>query len=253
MILVTGGAGFIGSHTVEALIAAGERVRVLDNFCSGRRENLPDSALLEVVDGDVRDPVAVQRAMKGAARVLHLAAQVSVVESIADPVSSAAVNVGGFLVVLDAARRAGIGRFVYAGVISRFIDCMRARRPLCVFGDGEQTRDFAFVADAGKVTVRALASTGGRGSTAAQARQVARRFRVSWARSVGQARRGVSPAEPAEGVRAETHPHPGSPLEGRGASSQRACPQGLGRASRLSVCGGDKACARHSTVIVRNL
>ena len=227
MILVTGGAGFIGSHTVEALIAAGERVRVLDDFSSGRRDNLPGSALLEIVEGDVRDPAAVQRAMEGVTRVLHLAAQVSVVRSIEDPVTSAAVNVGGFLVVLDAARRAGIGRFVYAssaavygmpdglpldesaparpqspygleksvddqyaalfaelygmqclglryfnvygprqdpaspyaGVIGRFIDCMRAGRPLCIFGDGEQTRDFVYVSDAGKVNVRALAST----------------------------------------------------------------------------------------------
>jgi UDP-glucose 4-epimerase len=162
--------------------------------------------------------------MQGITRVLHLAAHVSVVKSIEDPVASAAVNVGGFLVVLDAARRAGVGRFVYAssaavygatervpvdestpvrpqspyglekaiddqyallfkelygvrclglryfnvygprqdpaspysGVISKFLDCIRMGRPLTIFGDGRQTRDFVFVKDVAKVNVQAL-------------------------------------------------------------------------------------------------
>jgi UDP-glucose 4-epimerase len=114
LILVTGGAGFIGSHTVEALLAAGERVRVLDDFSSGRRENLPSDTRLEVIEGDIRDAVVVTQAMQGVSKVLHLAAQVSVVRSMEEPVASGAVNLGGCIVVLDAARRAGVERFVYA-------------------------------------------------------------------------------------------------------------------------------------------
>jgi UDP-glucose 4-epimerase len=114
LILVTGGAGFIGSHTVEALLAGGERVRVLDDFSAGRRDNLPAAPGLEVIEGDIRDPAVVAHAVQGVSRVLHLAAQVSVVRSLEEPVASGAVNLGGFLVVLDAARRAGVERFVYA-------------------------------------------------------------------------------------------------------------------------------------------
>lgn len=113
-VLVTGGAGFIGSHSVEALLADGAQVRVLDNFSTGKRSNLPSKANLETVQGDIRDAQAVGKAMVGITHVLHLAAQVSVPASIVDPVGSSQHNLGGFLNVLDAARRVGVKRFVYA-------------------------------------------------------------------------------------------------------------------------------------------
>lgn len=113
-VLVTGGAGFIGSHSVEALLANGARVTVLDNFSSGKRANLPQHADLRVLDGDIRDTDAVGRAVAEATHVLHLAAQVSVRASVDLPVDSAGHNIVGFLNVLDAARRRGNVRVVYA-------------------------------------------------------------------------------------------------------------------------------------------
>ena len=113
-VLVTGGAGFIGSHTVDRLLESGARVRVLDNFSSSRKENLPPHPLLEVLPGDIRDRDMVARAMTGVSHVLHLAAQVSVAASVEDPLASAETNISGFLNVLDMARRQGVRRFVYA-------------------------------------------------------------------------------------------------------------------------------------------
>lgn len=112
-VLVTGGAGFIGSHSAEALLDAGARVTVLDNFTSGKRENLPVHGHLAVIEGDIRDAACVRGAIAGATHVLHLAAQVSVRASLADPVGSASHNVAGFLNVAEAARTAGL-RMVYA-------------------------------------------------------------------------------------------------------------------------------------------
>ena len=92
-VLVTGGAGFIGSHVADGLVAAGREVRVLDNFSSGRRENLSGAALeAEVVEGDVRDLDAVRAAAGGCDAVVHLAALVSVPASIADPLASHEIN-----------------------------------------------------------------------------------------------------------------------------------------------------------------
>jgi UDP-glucose 4-epimerase len=113
-ILVTGGAGFIGSNTVDLLLERGHRVRVLDNFYSGKRENLQPHAALQVFDGDIRDVATVEQAMAGVTHVLHLAAQVFVPTSIEQPVMSGSVNIAGFLNVLDAARRLGNKRVVYA-------------------------------------------------------------------------------------------------------------------------------------------
>lgn len=113
-VLVTGGAGFIGSHSVDRLLESGARVRVLDNFSSGRRENLNAHPALEIISGDIRDRAAVDAALQGISHVLHLAAQVSVVASVEEPVDSAATNIGGFLNVLDGARRRQVQRFVYA-------------------------------------------------------------------------------------------------------------------------------------------
>jgi len=117
-VLVTGGAGFIGSYAVEALLARGSFVRVLDNFSAGRREYLPRHDALEVIAGDVRDPGAVQVALAGCTRALHLAASVSVSTSVVDPVSSFEVNVRGFLNVLEAARRHRVEKLVYASSVA---------------------------------------------------------------------------------------------------------------------------------------
>jgi UDP-glucose 4-epimerase len=113
-VLVTGGAGFIGSHSVEALLEAGAAVTVLDNFSAGKRANLPRHEALRIVEGDIRDGHAVQRAVAESTHVLHLAAQVSVRASVAEPVTSAGHNVTGFLNVLDAVRTQETVRLVYA-------------------------------------------------------------------------------------------------------------------------------------------
>jgi UDP-glucose 4-epimerase len=111
--LVTGGAGFIGSHLVEALIARGEQVRVLDDFSTGKRENLaPFADRVELIEGDVVNPGDVQRAVSGCRYVLHLAAIASVQASLDDPRRSHQVNAGGTLNVLEATRLAGVQRVV---------------------------------------------------------------------------------------------------------------------------------------------
>ena len=116
--LVTGGAGFIGSHVVERLLQDGVRVRVLDNFSTGRPENLAFAReagdRLEVIDGDLRDLAAVERAVQGVDVVYHQAAMRSVPRSVDDPLGANENNVTGTLHVLDAARRLGVRRVVYA-------------------------------------------------------------------------------------------------------------------------------------------
>ena len=113
--LVTGGAGFIGSHTVDQLLEREQRVVVLDNFSSGSRENLPKShPLLEIIEGDIRDATAVAEAANEVTHCLHLAAQVSVVKSLEDPVDSATHNILGFINVLNAIKKNNAKRFVYA-------------------------------------------------------------------------------------------------------------------------------------------
>jgi len=114
VVLVTGGAGFIGSHTVDLLLQAGLAVRVLDNLSTGRLGNISKSANVEFLHGDICDFEAVDRAMAGVTHVLHLAAQVSVAFSIENPLVSASNNITGFLNVLESAKRHGVRRFVYA-------------------------------------------------------------------------------------------------------------------------------------------
>jgi UDP-glucose 4-epimerase len=238
--VVTGGAGFIGSHTVDRLIALGHRVIVLDDFRTGKRANLarwadPKHAFdgaepaLEVVTCDVSHGIFAALAPLArygrVERIVHLAAQVSVVHSVANPLVDMAVNYGGTLHVLEYARAAGVAKVVfassaavygdvselpvaedapkrpvspygidklaselaldyyaavhgvpttalrffnvygprqdpsspYSGVISIFADRARAGRPLTIFGDGGQTRDFVYVGDVVRAITAALA------------------------------------------------------------------------------------------------
>jgi nucleoside-diphosphate-sugar epimerase len=113
--LVTGGAGFIGSHIVETLVGRGECVRVLDNLSTGRRENIASFLdRIEFVQGDVRDEQAVRQAVEGVDYVLHQAAIPSVTQSVEDPLSTEMTNVLGTLNLLLAAREAGVRRVVCA-------------------------------------------------------------------------------------------------------------------------------------------
>ena len=122
LYLVTGGAGFIGSNLVDALVARGDRVRVLDDFSTGRRENLAAQPGVEVVEGDLRDAAVVRRAVAGVDGVFHQAALRSVPRSVDDPLSSNQVNVTGTLVLLLACRDAGVRRVVYASSSSVYGD-----------------------------------------------------------------------------------------------------------------------------------
>src|SRR5512138_3332065 len=132
--LVTGGAGFIGSHIVRALVAEGARVRVLDNLSSGLQANLSGiERKVELQEGDIRNAVACRNACRGVDAVFHLAAFISVPGSVRDPVTADAVNIGGTLNVLLAARDAGVKRVVFSSSAA-------------VYGDPEPAED-------GRVTV----------------------------------------------------------------------------------------------------
>lgn len=114
--LVTGGAGFIGSHLVDALLDSGRSVRVLDNFSIGRRENLAQHAgntSVEIVDGDVADKDLCLSACRDVERVFHLAARADIVPSIQEPEAYFRANVDGTFAMLEAARRHNVTRFVY--------------------------------------------------------------------------------------------------------------------------------------------
>jgi nucleoside-diphosphate-sugar epimerase len=229
--LVTGGAGFIGSHLVDALVARGARVRVVDNLVTGRRENLAPllaRGAIEFLEGDLADLEVARRAMDGVEIVLHQAAIPSVPRSVNDPIASNRANVDATLNVLVAARDAGVRRVVYAasssaygdtptlpkheamppaprspyalqklvgeqymtlfatlygletvslryfnvfgprqdpsspysGVISLFIRALLEGRPPVVYGDGEQTRDFTYVANVVDGVLRACEAPG---------------------------------------------------------------------------------------------
>lgn len=234
-ILVTGGAGFIGSHLVEALLGQGYKVRVLDNLSTGKVSNLPvGDANLNLVVGDVADSVVVEQAMRDCSAVVHLAAVASVQASVDDPVGTHQANFVGTLNVCEHMVKAGIKRVVfassaaiygnngegsaidedtakspltpyasdklssehyldfygrehglepvilrffnifgprqdpsspYSGVISIFTERALAKKPIVVFGDGEQTRDFVYVQDLVKILVQAVqAQAPGRGA-----------------------------------------------------------------------------------------
>lgn len=113
-VLVTGGAGFIGSHLAERLLDLGHEVRVLDSFATGRRENLEGLSGVELIEGDIQSFERAHNAVRGCEAVLHQAALPSVPRSIQDPLTTNAVNVTGTLNLLLAARDAGVRRVVYA-------------------------------------------------------------------------------------------------------------------------------------------
>lgn len=215
--LVTGGAGFIGSHVAEALVKRGERVKVLDNFFTGKRENLASiEGGIELIEGDVRDATLYQEVLEGVDAVFHLAALHEVVRSVECPMETHEVNVSGTLNLLLGAHRAGVKKFVfasssaiygenpviprvetmlpapssspyavtkqsgeyycqlfstlygldticlrffnvygprqdaastYAAVIPKFISLLLTETAPTIYGDGEQSRDFIFIAD----------------------------------------------------------------------------------------------------------
>lgn len=225
-VLVTGGAGFIGSNLVDALLARGHSVRVLDNLSMGKLTNLPlDDARLTFIEGDVADAALVSRAVAGCSAVVHLAAVASVQASVDDPVSTHQSNFIGTLNICEAMREHGVRRVVfassaavygnngegvaideatakapltpyasdklasehylefyarqhglepaifrffnvfgprqdpsspYSGVISIFTQRAQQGLPISVFGDGEQTRDFFYVADLVALLLQAL-------------------------------------------------------------------------------------------------
>ncbi len=121
--LVTGGAGFIGTNIVSALVAAGERVRILDDLSTGSWENLAaleNSDAIERIEGDIRNAEVVARACAGVEVIFHEAALGSVPRSVDDPIMSDSVNVGGTVTVLDVARRSGVRRVIFAASSSAY-------------------------------------------------------------------------------------------------------------------------------------
>jgi nucleoside-diphosphate-sugar epimerase len=120
--LVTGGAGFIGSHLVEELARRGERVRVVDDFSTGKRANLAHVSGFELMEGDLAEPAVAERAVVGCDYVLHQAAIPSVPRSVKDPVRSNRANIDATLNLLVAARDAGVRRIVFAGSSSVYGD-----------------------------------------------------------------------------------------------------------------------------------
>lgn len=124
-ILVTGGAGFIGSNLIEQLLKQDNEVVCLDNFITGKRENIaPFQSLknFQLVEGDIRDRASCKKAVDGAEVILHQAALGSVPRSIKDPITTNDININGFLNMLVAARDAGVQRFVYAASSSTYGD-----------------------------------------------------------------------------------------------------------------------------------
>ena len=147
--LVTGGAGFIGSHLVDALLQRGDSVRVLDDFSSGRRENLPQGqAGLEILEGDLRDPDLVRAAVRDVDLVFHLAAFISVPQSMVEPQTCFEVNVAGTVGLLEAARQAGAKKVVLSSSTAVYGDCDRlpisedeALRPLSPYAVSKEVAE----------------------------------------------------------------------------------------------------------------
>jgi len=120
--LVTGGAGFIGSHIVDRLLKDGHDVLVLDDFSTGHRSNLPDNEKLTIIEGDISNRDTVEECMQGIDWVFHKAAVASVPKTVNDPVGSSAVNYQGTLHLLEAARNNNVKRFVFASSAALYGD-----------------------------------------------------------------------------------------------------------------------------------
>lgn len=127
--MVTGGAGFIGSHIVEALIKKGYRVRVLDNFSTGKKENIDDAIKkcnpknsIEIIKGDLRDKNSVNKAVRGIDYIFHLGALTSVARSVEDASTTSEVNILGTLNILNSAKENGVKRIIYASSSSAYGD-----------------------------------------------------------------------------------------------------------------------------------
>jgi nucleoside-diphosphate-sugar epimerase len=162
--LVTGGAGFIGSHIAEALVARGDRVRVLDNLCTGKLSNLDHlKGQIEFIEGDVTDAGAVAKAVKAVDCIFHEAALASVPRSVERPLDTHAACVTGTLTVLDEARKAGVRRLVYAASSSAYGDQPTSSKresdlpaPISPYGAAKLAAEFycqAFTATYGFQTV----------------------------------------------------------------------------------------------------
>lgn len=122
-VLITGGAGFIGSHLVRRLVGEGKRVRVLDDLSTGKRANLGDvGGDVELIEGTICDEATVARCVRGVDTIFHLAARSSVPRSVAEPAQSHAANATGTLNLLIAARDVGVGRLVYSSSSSAYGD-----------------------------------------------------------------------------------------------------------------------------------
>ena len=117
--LVTGGAGFIGSHVVDTLLREGWTVRVLDNLSTGHRRNIVEKRV-EFSEGDIRDAALVAKATRDVDAVFHLAAHIGNIKSLAEPVTDSEINAGGTVTVLEAASRNGTRRFVYSSSAAIF-------------------------------------------------------------------------------------------------------------------------------------
>ena len=124
-VFISGGAGFIGSHLVEQLLAAGHSVRILDNLATGKRENLLAHPQLEFVMGDIRDQRLVFEVSAGTDAIVHLAAVASVQASVDDPIGTHETNFDGTLHLLEAARKNNVRRFVYASSAAVYGDNTR--------------------------------------------------------------------------------------------------------------------------------
>jgi UDP-N-acetylglucosamine 4-epimerase len=124
-VLITGGAGFIGSNLVESMLDAGNHVVCLDNFSTGKRENIRgfmDNPDFRLIEGDIRNYQDCEKSVKGIDFVFHQAALGSVPRSVKDPVTSTDVNIGGFVKMLYASKEAKVRRFIYAASSSTYGD-----------------------------------------------------------------------------------------------------------------------------------
>jgi UDP-glucose 4-epimerase len=233
-VLVTGGAGFIGSNLVEELCRQGARVRVIDNFLTGFRENLEEiKGDFDLIEGDINDDAVVNKAIEGVEIVFHEAALPSVPRSVDDPAETHRVCTDGTFNLLVSSTKAGVRRFIYAasssaygdqptlpkvetmrpdplspyaaakltgelycrafnnvydietvslryfnvfgprqnpasmysGVISRFIDALMTGQSPVIYGDGEQSRDFTYIANVVDANIKAAQTTKGLGET----------------------------------------------------------------------------------------